>query len=322
MSQPRSIFGPLLLIAAGAVWLLTKSGNIPTANLWALTHIWPYVLIAAGIGLILRSYWQYANILLDIIIIGGAVLSIVYAPQLGWDDPSMSAIFIDGDDFYIGPSDPGSGKVVTETREVSDFTSIEMNYPAQVTVTQGDAVSVKIEAEDNVLPGLQTRVRNDTLEIFYKVEEGKHINPTKTVKITIIVKELEGVNIGSAGELILNGIKTDDLSISVSGAGNLKVNDLVAKNFSVDLSGAGNMSATGEADDFRLDISGFGNYDGQDLHSKTARVNLSGAGSAAVWVDDELDATISGAGSINYYGSPEVTKQISGVGGVSKSGDK
>jgi len=41
---------------------------------------------------------------------------------------------------------------------------------------------------------------------------------------------------------------------------------------------------------------------------------LSGAGSAAVWVDDELDATISGAGSINYYGSPEVTKQISGVG--------
>jgi len=322
MSQPRSIFGPLLLIAAGAIWLLTKSGSIPTANLWALTHIWPYFLIAAGVGLILRSYWQYANILMDVVIIGGAVLSILYAPQLGWDNPSMNAVIIDGNSIHVGPGERGSGNVISQTREVSDFNAIELDYPAQVTVTQGESVSVKIEAEDNVLPGLRTRVRNNILEIYYQADDGKYVNATKAIKINIVVKELKDVNIGSAGELTLNGIKTDDLSISVSGAGNLKVNDLVAKKFSVDLSGAGNMSATGEADDFQLDISGFGNYDGQDLHSKTARVDLSGAGSAAVWVDDELDATISGAGSINYYGSPNVTKQVSGVGGVSKSGDK
>jgi len=103
MSQPRSLFGPLLLIAAGAIWLLTKSGNIPTSNLWALTHIWPYVLIAAGIGLILRAYWKYASVLLDVIIIGGAVLAIVYAPKLGWDNPSMNAIYFDGNDLYVGP---------------------------------------------------------------------------------------------------------------------------------------------------------------------------------------------------------------------------
>ena len=55
MSQPKSIFGPLLLIAAGAIWLLIQSGNLASGNLWALTHIWPYLLIAAGIGLILRG---------------------------------------------------------------------------------------------------------------------------------------------------------------------------------------------------------------------------------------------------------------------------
>ncbi|HSO10792.1 MAG TPA: DUF5668 domain-containing protein, partial [Anaerolineales bacterium] len=125
MSQPRSIFGPLFLIAAGTIWLLTKSGNIPSSNLWALTHIWPYVLIAAGIGLILRSYWRYASVLMDIVIIGGAVLAIMYAPKLGWDNPSVNTVFVD-DGFYIGPSKPGSGNVVTETRKVSDFTAIEM----------------------------------------------------------------------------------------------------------------------------------------------------------------------------------------------------
>lgn len=322
MSKPRSLFGPLLLIAIGAVWLLTKSGSIPSSNLWALTYIWPYVLIAAGIGIILRSYWSYANMLMDVVIIGGVVLAVFFAPQLGWDAPSSIFVFHDGD-FYVGPGEPGSGKLVTESRDVGDFTSVELDYPAQVFVTQGSSTSVKIEAEDNLLPGLQTRVRGDTLEIFYRVESGKRVNPTKPVKIMLVVKDLESVNLSSAGELSLEGIETEALDLSVSGAGNLKLNDVVVMNdLSVNLSGAGNVTASGEADHFRLDISGFGNYNGKELHSMTADVNLSGAGSATVWVDDMLDATISGAGSVSYYGSPNVTKQISGVGGVNRLGDK
>jgi len=319
--HPRSIFGPLLLIAAGAIWLLTKSGNIPASNLWALTHIWPYFLIAAGAGLILRSYWRYASILLDIVIIGGAILAVVYAPKLGWDNPSM-VYFVGDSNMYIGSGQPGSGKVITETREAGNFDTIKVDYPAQVTVTQGEKESVEIEGEDNLLPNLQTRVSGGTLEIFYRVGDRTHVNPTKPVKITIVVKDLKKVNFDSAGELFLDGIKSDALEVSVSGTGDLKVNNVTTKSLSVDLSGAGSMSAIGEADDFDLNISGFGSFNGKELHNKTAHVNLSGAGSATVWVDETLDASISGAGSINYYGSPSVTKQVSGVGSVSHSGNK
>jgi hypothetical protein len=322
MTQSRSLFGPLLLIAAGTLWLLTKSGSVPTSNLWALTHIWPYFLIAAGVGLILRSYWQYANMLLDIVIIGGAMLSILYAPKLGWDNPSMAPFFFNSTDFHVGPTVRGSGEVVTEMRDVSDFTGIKLDYPAQVTVSQGKAVSVKIEAEDNVLPGLQTRVLNNRLEIFYKAENGKYVTPTHVVKITIVVKDLKEVDFGSAGDLTVNGLETDNLNISLSGAGNLKVSDLVAKKFGVDLSGAGSITADGEADDFKLNISGFGSCNGGDLQTNTADVNLSGAGSAILWVEDKLNAHLSGVGSVNYYGSPTVTKNVSGLGGVSKSGNK
>jgi len=319
-NHPRSIFGPLVLIATGAIWLLVAKGNIPTSNLWALTHIWPYVLIAAGVGLILRSYWRYSSMFMDVVIVGGAVLAIFYAPQLGWDNPSLISMMGDHE-FYVGTGKPGSGNVVAETRNVSGFTAIEVDYPAQVVVTQGAKESVKVEAEDNLLPGLQTRVQNDALRIFYKAGD-EYIRPTKPVKITIVVKELKDIEFTSAGELVVNKVTTDNLEISVSGAGDLKVNDLAVKKFSVDLSGAGSMAATGKADDFDLNISGFGSFNGKELHNKTARVNLSGAGSATVWVDDTLNATISGAGSVNYYGSPSVTRQVSGVGGVSKSGDK
>jgi hypothetical protein len=321
MENRRSLFGPLLLIAAGVVWLLVQSGTIPSANLWALTHIWPFLLIAAGLGIILRSYWKYTSMVLDVLIIGGAVLAILYAPQLGWTNPSIFTMFDNGEPF-IGPGERGSGNVVTETREVSDFHAIDISYPAQVLVKQGNAESLKIEAEDNLLPNLKTQVKNGTLEIFYKRENGKHVNPTKTPIITIVVKDLANVDFTSAGELTIDSLKTNALDVSLSGAGNIKLDKILVQALSVSLSGAGSSTASGTADDLNLSISGFGDFKGGDLQSKDARVDISGAGSATVWVDNNLDAQISGAGSVSYYGSASVDKQISGVGGVNHIGNK
>ena len=321
MEHRRSLFGPLLLIAAGVVWLLVQSGTIPAANLWALTHIWPFLLIAAGLGIILRSYWKYTSMVLDVLIIGGAVLAILYAPQLGWTNPSIISM-INNSEPFLGPGERGSGNVITEQRDVNDFHSIEVSYPAEVMVKQGNKESLQIEAEDNLLPGLKTQVRNGVLDIFYKTTNGKHVNPTRTVKITIVVKDLTSVDFTSAGELTLDNLKTNTLDVSLSGAGNLKLNKILVKTLGVSLSGAGSMSASGTADDLNLSISGFGDYKGADLHNKDARVEISGAGSATTWVDNNLDAQISGAGSISYYGSASVTKQVSGVGGVNHLGDK
>ncbi|HLE91152.1 MAG TPA: DUF2807 domain-containing protein [Anaerolineales bacterium] len=321
MEQKRSLFGPLLLVAVGVIWLLVKAGTIPSGNLWALTHIWPFLLIAAGLGIILRPYWKYTSILLDVIIIGGAVLAIIYAPQLGWANPSMFT-FIQNSEPFFGPGERGSGNLVTTTRDVEDFLAIEVDYPAQVFITQGDTESVKIEAEDNLLPGLQTEVRNGTLDIFYKTENGRHVNPTKIVKITIVVKDLADVQFSSAAELTIEDLETDNLDVSLTGAGNLKLVNILVQHLAVNLSGAGSTTASGTADDLDLNISGFGEFKGAELYGKTARVTISGAGSATVWVDDSLTAEISGAGSVSYYGSAKVTKQINGIGGVNHLGNK
>ena len=320
MEYRRSLFGPLLLIAAGAIWLLVKSGSIPSSNLWALTHIWPFLLIAAGIGLILRPYWAYTSIALDILIIGGVVLAILYAPRMGWDNPSMVS-FGDNGDAFFGPGVRGSGHIVSETRKVSGFNSISIDYPANVLISQGNTEALKIEADDDVLPGLKTEVQNNELRIFYKKDGDKRINPTKTIVITITVKDLKTVHFSSAGDLTIDGLKTDNLDISLSGAGDVKINDLTAQALDVNLSGAGSMAASGTADDLSLNISGFGDFKAKDLKSKTATVNISGAGSATVSVEENLAATVSGAGSVNYYGSPNVTKQINGVGSITQSGD-
>jgi hypothetical protein len=317
MEHRRSLFGPLLLIAAGVIWLLVKSDYIPSSNLWALTHIWPFLLIAAGVGLILRPYWSFTSILLDVIIIGGAILAILYAPRLGWDNPSMASF----GDAFVGPSVRGSGNIASKTRKVSGFSAIRVDYPARIFISQGTTESLKIEADDNVLPGLKTEVKNNELHVFYKKDGAQRVTPTKTVVITIIVKDLQAVNFSSAGDLTIDGLKSNDLDISLSGAGDIKLNDVTLKDLSVNLSGAGSMTASGTADDLSLNISGFGDFKAKQLQSKTASVNISGAGSATVSTEDKLSADISGAGSVHYYGSPTVTKNVNGVGSVTQSQD-
>jgi hypothetical protein len=258
-----------------------------------------------------------------VFIIGGAVLAILYAPQLGWARPSMLSMF-NFDESFVGPGERGSGNVVTETREVSGFDAVTVSYPAQVVIKQGSAESLEIEAEDNLLPNLKTQVKNGTLDIFYRRENGKHVNPTKTVQITIVVKDLSDVEFTSAGELIIENLETENLDVSLSGAGNVDLDQIDVETLKVSLSGAGSATASGTADSLDLAISGFGDFKGKELHDKKARVSISGAGSATVWVDDDLMAEVSGAGSVGYYGPASVTRQsqISGVGGINHLGDK
>src|SRR5512133_3633071 len=163
LMKQRSIFFPLALIAAGVVWLLVSMGRIPSENVWALAHFWPFLLIAAGLGLMLRSFWEPARLILDVLVVGAAVAAIVFAPQLGWNTPSWGLGF--GFDGNFGGGARGSGKVVTETREVQDFLAISVSYPADVLIQQGKSESVKIEAEDNLLPQLSSEMQNGTLII-------------------------------------------------------------------------------------------------------------------------------------------------------------
>jgi hypothetical protein len=321
MEQQRSLFGPLLLIAAGAVWLLIKAGVVPGENLWALTHIWPYLLIAAGAGLILRGYWRYASVLMDVLIIGGILLAIVFAPRLGWQNPSLLGGFWH-EGWYLGPGSPGSGNIVTQTRDVSGFDSVQVEFPAEVFISQGGEESVKVKADDDFLPGLKTEVHNGTLEIFYDTSNGRRVNPTEALTVTIVVRELKDVEFSSAGKLTVEELEGDSLDISLSGAGSMELKEISVEQLSISLSGAGSMTASGSATQLNLQISGFGSFDGGDLRADTADVGLSGAGSATLWVEQKLDAQISGAGSVNYYGDASVTRQVSGLGGVNHIGDK
>ena len=318
-NRRRSLFFPLALIATGVIWILVSMGKIPSQNVWALTHLWPFLLIAAGLGLILRSFWAGSRLLVDVLIVGGAVAAIVFAPQLGWNTPQWGLPGGFGFDGGVA----GSGKVITSTREAHSFSAISIAYPADVLIQQGKVESVKFEAEDNLIPQLSSDVRDGTLYINNKVSGwGERVRPTKPVRITIVVKDLRAFDFSSAGTVKIEKLETEALSVDLSGAGELTITELKVKKLNCELSGVGSFSASGSADALSLDMSGVGSFNGIDLATLTANVQLSGLGSARVHVKDDLTAQVSGAGSVLYYGSPSVHKQISGLGSINQAKEK
>ena len=314
----QSLFWPLTLIATGIVWLLVSVNVIPVANVWALTHLWPFILIVLGVGLILRSYVPWAGSVVTVLVVLGAVAAIVFAPQLGWaGGPDWSF------DPEFGGGVPGSGKIETETREVEDFQAVSIRYPAEVVIIQGESESVEIETDDNLLPQISTDVRDGTLVIENNEDDwSDRVNASDGIKITITVQDVNEINFSSAGTLDVNGLTTDELDLSLSGAGEVNLNDVDMDSLEIRLSGAGNIEASGTADHLGIVISGLGDFEGEDLASLTADVRISGAGNATVRVQDDLTATVSGAGSIDYYGSPAVDENISGAGSIRQAGDE
>jgi hypothetical protein len=213
----------------------------------------------------------------------------------------------------------GSGKVITENRDVSNFDRVVLSGFGDVTLVQGDRDALQIEAEDNVIPHIKTEVQNGTLQISF---DRKTIIPTKPVKFNLTMRTIHGLDTNGASNLNSDILNTDKLDLEISGTGNINLRKLTADSLSVNVSGAGNLTTSGQVNSQKIDLSGAGNYNGQDLQSKTAEITITGLGRVVVWVSDTLSVTISGTGGVDYYGNPQVTQQISGIGKLTHVGDK
>lgn len=322
MTQPfsRPIFWPLALVALGVLWLLSNFGVISSGNLWALLRFWPVLLIALGLDLLVRQRWPWAGNLIALITVALAVLAVVFAPQLGL--ATTGSNWVGAIPFMWGGT-AGSGRVITESRPVSDFDAVTFSSFGEVTIQQGEVESLSIEAEDNILSEIRTTVQNGTLTIGYAEENGwAQVRPTKAVRFTIVVKELNQLTLSGAGNVLVTGLNTDKLEVILSGAGSLSVERLNAESVNLRVSGAGSINASGQAAQLDARLSGFGSFKGGELQSESASVTISGTGSAVVWATKQLKADISGLGSVQYYGQPQVTENVSGLGSVQHLGNK
>ncbi|MFZ5948028.1 MAG: head GIN domain-containing protein [Stygiobacter sp.] len=189
----------------------------------------------------------------------------------------------------------GNGKLKTQTRNIENFDRLEVGGVFSVKVEIGKEASLKIQAEENLLPLIKTNVVDGTLII----ETKKGLNPRREIKILITTPDLNYVE--------------------VSGANSLQIFNIDEDVFEVNLSGAGSIYLKGKVEKLYADLSGAGSIDSKDLIANVVEISVSGAASADVFAKERINASVSGVGSINYYGNPQYVKtNISGVGSINR----
>ncbi|MFN2143899.1 MAG: head GIN domain-containing protein [Anaerolineales bacterium] len=225
-----------------------------------------------------------------------------------------------GFNVYLPRTVKGNGNVVEESRSIESFSRLDFQGIGNIYVSYGEKQSLTIEAEENLIPYLETFTRGDTLVI--KVEDGRNINPTAPVDFYVTVTDLESVDVSGLGNVELPEIEADRFTIEISGAGDIEIDALVADSFKAEMTGLGNLDIDGgEVVSQEVRISGSGKYNARRMDSQDANIEISGLGSATVSVSEYLDVSISGAGDVEYYGSPEIDKSISGLGKLEQMDD-
>jgi hypothetical protein len=188
----------------------------------------------------------------------------------------------------------GSGVRKTETRDLPAFTSIETSGAFDVKVDCQKPQSFEIEADDNLLPLVQTEVRDGVLRV----------TTTKSYR--------------SNGGIVLRVNVPDLARIKSTGAGKFDISNLKNDQFEIQSTGAATVVASGQSKSLTIGSTGAGKIDAHDLRASDATVKVTGAAGVDVYATDALDVTVSGAGRVTYSGNPKVSKKISGAGQVVK----
>ena len=71
----------------------------------------------------------------------------------------------------------GSGDIVTEVREVSDFSEVHLEGSGDVVVEMGENESLTVEADDNLLELITTSVRGSRLVIEFELDSWQAVHP-------------------------------------------------------------------------------------------------------------------------------------------------
>ena len=209
----------------------------------------------------------------------------------------------------------GSGSISEETYAFTGITGVQLATSGELDIHLGDKEELQILADDNLLQYFEAGKDGETLKIGTR--RGISLRPSRTVRYTLTVKELEFLGLSSSGNAHAPALSADRFEIRISSSGNVSVDGIEANSLNVRISSSGNVKiGEGVVDMQEIRISSSGDYHGESMRSGQVTVRLSSSGNAKLWVEESLDAKLSSSGSVYYKGDPEVFDSHSSSGRV------
>ena len=112
----------------------------------------------------------------------------------------------------------GSGTRKTEKKELPAFKAVETGGAFDVEITCQKPQSVGIEADDNLLPLIETDVSDGVLHVGMK----QNYHSSKLIALRIAVPDLNRITINGAGTARVTGVKNENFVINSTGAAKIE----------------------------------------------------------------------------------------------------
>lgn len=209
---------------------------------------------------------------------------------------------------------------ISETRTIAgDFNRIEVDDAIRVLFSQGDTLSVYVEAAEDVLPKIHPYVEGETLKIERK---GRNIRNGGKVTVYVTCPNIRSIEVDGASSFIAETpVTVEKLELDVDGASKVSFDKLsVASDIAFDVDGASSVSAeisarsvladvdgasklklTGTAERAVFDADGASRIEAKELSVEEASAEADGASSVNVNAKAFGSLEASGASSITCY---------------------
>lgn len=222
----------------------------------------------------------------------------------------------------------------TETRSLSDFTSVASSQSIRVILKKGDQPEVEVSTTGD-LENVITEVKNGNLKI--EMESNMSFR-NEEVEVTVYFQELENLKANSSSRMISEDlIEADNMeikgsssarmdlnvsasNIEVSGSSSARISlSSKAVNVEAKVSSSCRLNLKGNTENFEAQVSSSGRIDASEFTCNNADLAASSSGRITLNVQDELIASASSSGRITYGGKPSIVDANTSSGGkVSK----
>jgi hypothetical protein len=216
---------------------------------------------------------------------------------------------------------------VRDRRDVDLFDAVELRYFGQVRLQRGDAPSLEIEGDPDVVPKVRSSVRNGTLVLevgenwLDRLTSGLLLVAHRPLVYHVTLPTLRALTVSGSGEVRGDGWSGETLKVRVSGQAEVRLGGVALEELDVVVSGRGKLRFSGSSTSSRYSLSGSADVDAGDLRSERTEVKIAGQGDVDVHAVERLDVRIAGLGRVRYRGDPKVKQVISGAGSVEQLGE-
>jgi hypothetical protein len=211
----------------------------------------------------------------------------------------------------------GSGHPATETRSVAEFRAIALAGSMDLEVRQGPQQLVQVQADDNLLPLLETVVDGGRLQVRWKT--GTSLSTRSPVRVNVMLPRLAAVEATGSGDIRLASFETPALQLTLSGSGDAQLQGLSTEDLGIHISGSGDVAGSGKATRLKVAISGSGDVRLAELAADEVSVSIAGSGDASVNARKSLEVSVAGSGDVSYSGNPaQVRSSVAGSGSVTR----